>query len=97
MQAVITGVAVGGIMVAVNAAVSAIAKAKKKGRDETLSLAENTRRIQALEKQARETKELAKLTLSTCIIIGDGMAQSGINGAFKNAFAKKKQDALKML
>lgn len=97
MQAVITGVAVGTIMVAVNAVASAIAKAKKKDKSETDSLAENTRRIQALEKQAQETKELAKLTLGTCVIIGDGMVQSGINGAFKKAFAKLKQDALKML
>jgi len=44
-----------------------------------------------------KTKELVKLTLSTCIIIGDGMVQSGLSGDVKRAFCEKKQEALRML
>ncbi len=58
---------------------------------------DNSQRITQLEKKADETKELVKLTLATCIILGDGMVQNGINGEFKRTFCEKKQDALKML
>ncbi len=97
MEAVITGVAVGAIMIIINAAVGAAGKARtlKKQEADKLEVCED--RIDALEKQAAETKELCKLTLSTCIILGDGMVQSGVNGDVKKAFCDKKQDALKML
>lgn len=97
MEAVFTGVAVGAIMIAINAVVSAAQKARRKDRQEAAQLQQNEARIDALEKQAAETKELVKLTLSTCIIIGDGMVQNGLNGDVKKAFCEKKQDALKML
>ena len=97
MDAIITGVAVGVIMAAVNTAVNAVIGARKKGRKETEQLADNARRVEALEVQAEETRDLARLTLGTCVILGDGMVQHGINGEFKRAFCEKKQDALKML
>lgn len=97
MEAVLTGVAVGAIMIAINAAVSAAGRARKRKRQQTDKLEVCEDRIDALEKQATETKELVKLTLSTCIILGDGMVQSGVNGDVKKAFCDKKQDALKML
>lgn len=97
MDAVLTGVAVGAIMIIINAAVGAVQKARKKDRRESEQLQRSETRIDALEKQAEETKELVKLTLSTCIIIGDGMVQNGLNGDVKKAFCQKKQDALKML
>jgi hypothetical protein len=97
MEAVVTGVAVGAIMIAVNAAVGAVRNAHKKDKQESIKLEKSEARIDALEQQAAETKELVKLTLSTCIIIGDGMVQNGLNGDVKKAFCEKKQDALKML
>jgi hypothetical protein len=97
MEAVITGVAVGAIMVAVNAAVMAVRNARKKERQDSAQLERSAARIDALERQTAETKALCKLTLATCIIIGDGMVQNGLNGDVKKAFCEKKQDALKML
>ena len=97
MEAVLTGVAVGAIMIALNAMVGAASRARKKGKRESAQLEENAERIDALEKKAEETKELVKLTLSTCIILGDGMVQNGLNGDVKKAFCEKKQDALRML
>jgi MFS superfamily sulfate permease-like transporter len=97
MEAIITGVAVGVIMAAVNTAIAVITSARKKGRREAEQLADNERRVAALEERAEETRELARLTLGTCIILGDGMVQHGINGEFKRSFAEKKQDALKLL
>jgi hypothetical protein len=97
MDAVITGVAVGVIMAAVNTAIGAVVSARKKGRKETERLADNARRVEALEAKTEETRELARLTLGTCIILGDGMVQHGINGDFKRDFCEKKQDALRML
>jgi hypothetical protein len=97
MEAVITGVAVGAVMIAINAAVGVIQRARKKQKRESAQLEVCEDRIDALERQAAETKALVKLTLSTCIILGDGMVQSGVNGDVKKAFCEKKQDALKML
>ena len=97
MTGIVTGVAVGAVLIAVNAVISALAGMKKRSRRETESINENAQRIQALEKETAETKEITKLTLGTCIIIGDGMVQNGLNGDFKREFCKKKQDALKML
>jgi cephalosporin hydroxylase len=97
MEAVIAGVAVGAIMIAINAAVAAAGKARRIKKQETAKLEVCEDRIDELEKQAAETKALVKLTLSTCIIIGDGMVQNGLNGDVKKAFCEKKQDALKML
>lgn len=97
MDAIITGVAVGVIMAGVNTALGAILSARKKERKEAQQSSENTRRVEALERESKETKELVKLTLGTCIILGDGMIQHGINGDFKHAFCGKKQDALRML
>ncbi len=97
MEAVLTGVAVGAIMIIINAVVSAVGKARKKEKQESKKLEICEDRIDALECQAAETKELTKLTLSTCIILGDGMIQSGVNGDVKKALCEKKQDALKML
>jgi hypothetical protein len=97
MDAIFTGVTVGVIMAAVNTAIGAIASARKKGRKETQQSADNARRVDTLERESKETKELVKLTLGTCIILGDGMMQHGLNGDFKRAFCEKKQDALKML
>lgn len=97
METILTGVAVGSVMVVVNAIAGALMRARRQNRSESQSLAEHTRRIAALEAKAQETKELAKLTLCLCVIIGDGMMQSGLNGSFKKAFCKKKQEALKML
>lgn len=97
MDGIWTGVAVGVIMAAVNTAIGALAGARKKARRETEKLEDNERRVETLEKRAEETRELARLTLGTCIIIGDGMVQHGINGDFKRSFCEKKQDALKLL
>ena len=97
MEAVITGVAVGALMIAINAAVAAAGRARKLKKQEAEKLEVCEDRIEMLEKQAVETKELCKLTLATCIILGDGMVQSGVNGDVKKAFCDKKQDALKML
>jgi hypothetical protein len=97
MEAVITGVAVGAIMIVLNALAAALGQARKKKKQESAQLEICESRIDALEKQAAETKELVKLTLSTCIIIGDGMVQSGVNGDVKRAFCEKKQEALRML
>lgn len=97
MEAVLTGVAVGAIMIAVNAAVGAASRARKRKKHESAKLEVCEDRIDALEQQAQETKALVKLTLSTCIILGDGMVQSGVNGDVKKAFCEKKQDALRML
>jgi hypothetical protein len=84
-------------MVVINAVVAAAGKARKMKKQESAKLEVCEDRIDALEQQAAETKALVKLTLSTCIILGDGMVQSGVNGDVKKAFCEKKQDALKML
>ena len=97
MDAILTGVAVGVIMAAVNTVIGAVLSARKKERKEAQQLADNARRVEALEERAEETRELARLTLGTCIILGDGMVQHGINGDFKRDFCEKKQDALRML
>jgi hypothetical protein len=97
MEGIVTGVTVGALMIAINAAVGAMVSARKKEKQEAQQLSDNARRIEALENQAQETKELVKLTLGMCVILGDGMVQHGINGDFKKAFGEKKQDALKML
>ena len=78
MEAIITGVAVGVIMAAVNTAIAAIIGARRKDKKETEQLADNARRVTALEDKAEETREIARLTLGTCIILGDGMVQHGI-------------------
>ena len=97
MEGILTGVAVGTIMIIINAVAGAIAYARRASKAEEKRADENAQRIAELEARTDETKELVKLTLSTCIIIGDGMVQSGINGDVKKAFCQKKQDALKML
>ena len=97
MTGIITGICVGVAMILINAVVGAVAGARRRGKKEAEETRENALRIAALEQRTDETKELVKLTLSTCIIIGDGMVQNGINGEFKKAFCEKKQDALKML
>ncbi len=97
MEAIITGLAVGVIMVAVNTVIAAVIGARKRNRKETEQLADNGRRVAALEERAEETREIARLTLGMCIILGDGMVQNGINGDFKRSFCEKKQDALKLL
>lgn len=97
METILTGVAVGSVMVVINTVAAAVARVRRHSRQDSQSLAEHTRRISALEAQAQEIKQLAKLTLCLCVIIGDGMVQSGINGPFKKVFHKKKQEALKML
>ncbi|MGI5849668.1 MAG: hypothetical protein ACOX8Q_06355 [Christensenellales bacterium] len=97
MTGIVTGIAVGVAMILINGIIGAAAGMRKRGRQETQTARDNALRIAALEQRANETKELVKLTLSTCIIIGDGMVQNGINGEFKKAFCDKKQDALKML
>ena len=93
MEGIITGISVGVAMIVINAVVSAYS-ARNKSMKKT---DDNERRIRELEAQTDEIKELLKLTLATCIIIGDGMVENGINGEFKKAFCEKKQDALKML
>lgn len=97
MDGIVTGVAVGVIMAVVNTVIGAIVSARKKGRKEAEQLMDNARRVAALEGKTEETRELARLTLGTCIILGDGMVQHGINGDFKRAFSQKKQDALRLL
>ena len=97
MDAIVTGVVVGVIMAGVNTAIAAIIKARKKESEESQQIQSDHGRVQALEIKTEETRELAKLTLGTCIILGDGMVQHGINGDFKRAFCDKKQDALRML
>jgi hypothetical protein len=97
MNGILTGVAVGVAMIVINGIVEAVVKARRNERREAKITHDNAARIEALERQQRETKELARLTLGTCIILGDGMMQNGINGEFRRAFCDKKQDALKML
>ena len=97
MDAVITGVSVGAIMLLLNGIVTLIRCSAKKARKEAETTSSNQTRIETLERTAEETRELAKLTLQTCMILGDGMMQSGINGDFKKAFCEKKQDAFKMM
>ncbi len=97
MDGIMTGVAVGVAMIVINGIVGAIIKTRRNERNEAKMTRDNAVRIGELERQQRETKELARLTLGTCIILGDGMVQNGINGEFRRAFCEKKQDALKML
>ncbi len=97
MDGIITGVCVGAVMILINAVVGGIAGSRKKSKKEAQKTADNEQKIEMLEKSSKETKELVRLTLGTCIIIGDGMVQNGNNGDFKKAFCDKKQDALKML
>lgn len=97
MEGILTGVGVGVAMLVINAIVSAINKNARQAKEEAHTTQENQKKIAELEQRSAETKELVKLTLSTCIILGDGMVQNGINGEFRKAFCEKKQDALKML
>lgn len=97
MEGILTGVGVGVAMLVINAIVRAINKNARQAREEVRITHENQTKIAELEQRAAETKELVKLTLSTCIILGDGMVQNGINGEFRKAFCEKKQDALKLL
>jgi TRAP-type C4-dicarboxylate transport system permease large subunit len=97
MDGIITGVGVGVVLIAVNAIISRVKNKKKTDKAESQQLAKNESRIGSLEREQAEIKEIAKITLCTCVIIGDGMVQHGINGDFKKAFSEKKQDALKML
>lgn len=97
MEAVITGVCVGTAMLIINGVVMIIRRCAAKAKKEAETTVDNKARIAELERKADETKALVKLTLQTCIILGDGMVQNGINGDFKKAFCEKKQDALKML
>lgn len=97
MEGIITGVGVGGVMLAINAVVCAVRDGKKRARREAAVTQENQEKIAQLERELEETKQLIKLTLSACIILGDGMVQNGINGEFKKAFGRFKQDAVKML
>jgi len=97
MDGILTGVAIGVAMIVINGIVEAIIKARRNERHEAKMTRDNAARIGELERQQCETKELARLTLGTCIILGDGMVQNGINGDFRRAFCEKKQDALKML
>lgn len=101
MDGVISGVVVGAVLIGLNIIKDAVQKRRAKklaaadGADDTMQ--EYGRRICTLERHSGETHELAKCTLGMCVIIGDGMIQSGINGDVKKAFSEKKQDALKML
>lgn len=97
MEAVVTGVCVGAVILFLNGLVALIKKSAKKAKRETETTFKNQTRIDMLERTTEETRELVKLTLQTCIILGDGMVQNGINGDFKKAFCEKKQDAFKML
>lgn len=56
MDAIVTGVAVGVIMAAVNTAIGTIIGARKKGKKETEQLTDTTRRVEALEQRAEETR-----------------------------------------
>ena len=97
MEGVWTGIIVGLVMAAVNTAIAALGKARKNERKEAGQVADNTRRIEALETKSVEMHELSRVTLGTCIILGDGMVQHGINGDFKKAFCDKKQEAVRLL
>ncbi len=97
MEAVLTGVCVGVAMLIINGVVMIVKRKNANAKKEAETTMKNQSRINELEKKTDETKELVKLTLATCIILGDGMIQNGINGDFKKAFCEKKQDALKML
>lgn len=97
MEAVITGVCVGAIMLALNGIVALIRHKKNKSKKEAETTMDNQSRIEELERTAEETRELVKLTLQICIIMGDGMVENGLNGEFKKAFCKKKEDVLKFL
>ena len=97
MSGIITGVAVGVAMIVINGIVNNVVQARQNDKDEAKLIRDNAAKIKMLKQQQDETKELVKLTLGTCIILGDGMVQNGINGEFRKAFCEKKQDALKML
>ena len=97
MEAILTGVCVGVAMLIINGIVLLAKRRTRKAKEEAETTLENQRKIAALERTAEETRELVKVILSTCIILGDGMVQNGINGEFKKAFCKNRQDALKML
>ena len=101
MDGIISGVIVGAVLIGLNIIKDAIQKKRAKKQvacEEASDQAQDYgQRICTLERHSGETHELAKCTLGMCIIIGDGMIQSGINGDVKRAFGEKKQDALKML
>ena len=97
MTGILTGIAVGVAMIVINTIIGAAIRERQRGKAEARMTQENEQRIHTLEQQADETKALVKLTLGMCVIIGDGMIQSGVNGDVKKAFCEKKQDALKML
>lgn len=101
MDGITSGIIVGAALIILNV-VKDILKAKH---DKKVAKSDGTRsqvqdhdqRIDTLERHTKETHELAKCTLAMCVILGDGMVQSGINSDVKKAFNDKKQDALKML
>lgn len=97
MDAVITGVCVGSAMLLINSVVFYLKKRREKRQQEAVTTQENQTRIDALERTTDETRELVKCTLQTCIILGDGMIQNGINGDFRKAFCEKKQEVFKLL
>lgn len=89
MEAVISGVCVGIAMLIINGIIMLARRKKADKKMEVEITMSNKLRIAELEKKTDETKELVKLTLATCIILGDGMVQNGINGDFKKAFCEK--------
>ncbi len=97
MEAIITGVAVGVIMLILSAISLLVQNNRNKKKKEAEITMENQVRIAELEKTTKETRELVKLTLGTCLILGDGMIQSGVNSDVQKAFNKKKQEVLKYL
>lgn len=101
MDGITSGIVVGIILLLANVVKDVLIarRAKKQAQSDgtQTKVQDHDQRIDTLERHTKETHELAKCTLAMCIIIGDGMIQSGINGDVKRAFNEKKQDALKML
>lgn len=101
MESVWASILAGGCLFIITGSITfgcrAIKKRRNKRKAECKLTATNAADIKRLETESTETKELVKLTLGMCIILGDGMIQSGVNGDVKKAFARKKQDALKFL
>jgi hypothetical protein len=97
MDGVISGIIVGAVLIGLNIIKDVVQKRRAKKCAAKEDVSGYGQRICTLERHSFETHELAKCTLGMCVIIGDGMIQSGINGDVKRAFGEKKQDALKML
>lgn len=97
MDAIVTGISVGVGMLIISGTISYVSKCRQKRKQEHQQTVANASDIENLKKESSETKELVKLTLGMCIVLGDGMIQSGVNGDVKKDFARKKQDALKFL